>query len=61
MNHTHTDACPLCSHLLLRHIRSNEIYWFCRHCHQEVPVVRCKSQMLTLKVADLRKQLAYAS
>lgn len=31
------SACPCCSNTLLRHIRSGEIYWFCSHCHQEMP------------------------
>ncbi|WP_456057577.1 hypothetical protein [Aerosakkonema funiforme] len=29
--------CPCCSHTMLRHIRSNEVYWFCRNCWQEMP------------------------
>ncbi|WP_460208058.1 hypothetical protein [Scytonema sp. NUACC21] len=33
------NYCPCCSHQLLRHIRSNEIYWFCRSCWQDMPVV----------------------
>lgn len=32
-----TSNCPCCSHTLLRHIRSREVYWFCQHCHQEMP------------------------
>ncbi|MEY3870422.1 MAG: hypothetical protein RLZZ338_4316 [Cyanobacteriota bacterium] len=31
------NTCPCCSNLLLRHIRSHSIYWFCSHCHQEMP------------------------
>ncbi|HEY9849088.1 MAG TPA: hypothetical protein V6D28_06500 [Leptolyngbyaceae cyanobacterium] len=31
------NACLLCGSSLLRHIRHNEIYWFCSSCHQEVP------------------------
>jgi len=23
----------------MRHIRSSEIYWYCSHCHQEMPVL----------------------
>jgi len=29
--------CPICSSLILRHIRHNEIYWYCSSCHQEIP------------------------
>lgn len=29
--------CPICSNLILRHISHNQIYWYCSHCHQEMP------------------------
>ncbi|MBD2482893.1 hypothetical protein [Planktothrix sp. FACHB-1365] len=29
--------CPCCSSTLLRHIRPAGIYWYCSHCHQEMP------------------------
>ncbi|WP_157867349.1 YgiT-type zinc finger protein [Gloeothece citriformis] len=32
--------CPICSGKTLRHIRHNQIYWYCPHCHQEVPDLR---------------------
>ena len=32
-----THICPFCSSPLLCHIRLGTIYWFCRHCHQEIP------------------------
>lgn len=32
-----THICPFCSLPLLCHIRLGKIYWFCRHCHQEIP------------------------
>jgi hypothetical protein len=31
------DSCPCCSYPLLRHIRPSGIYWYCLHCHQEMP------------------------
>ncbi|HBE17117.1 MAG TPA: hypothetical protein DEG17_16845 [Cyanobacteria bacterium UBA11149] len=34
--------CPCCSNKLLRHIRAHQIYWFCRHCWQEMPVIDMK-------------------
>lgn len=53
-----SSNCPCCSNTLLRHIRSGEVYWFCRHCHQEMPnystllntlkrniKLRCKSRL----------------
>jgi len=30
-------TCPCCSASLLRHVRHNSIYWYCPHCHQEMP------------------------
>lgn len=30
--------CPCCSNQMLRHARHHEVYWFCRHCWQEMPV-----------------------
>jgi len=31
--------CPCCSNPMLRHIRQNQMYWFCRSCWQEMPLV----------------------
>ena len=31
------NNCPCCSETMLRHTRHGEIYWFCIHCHQEMP------------------------
>ncbi len=28
--------CPLCSDVLLRHVRSKQTYWFCRRCRIEI-------------------------
>jgi DNA-directed RNA polymerase subunit M/transcription elongation factor TFIIS len=33
------NYCPCCSSPLLRHIRSHQIYWFCRSCWQAMPVL----------------------
>ncbi len=33
----YTPTCPCCSHTLLRHARSGEVYWFCRYCYEEMP------------------------
>jgi len=30
-------SCLFCSQPLLRHISQQGIYWFCSHCHQEIP------------------------
>jgi len=30
-------TCPCCTDQLVRHIRHQEVYWFCRHCWQAMP------------------------
>ncbi|MCU0568038.1 MAG: hypothetical protein MUF49_15735 [Oculatellaceae cyanobacterium Prado106] len=32
-------ACPCCSTSMLRHIRHRQVYWFCRSCWQEMPLI----------------------
>lgn len=36
-NDMSSHTCPCCSYTLLRHIRAGGVYWFCSHCHQEMP------------------------
>lgn len=31
------STCPCCGSPMLRHINHNRIYWYCQHCHQEMP------------------------
>lgn len=33
------NSCPCCGSPLLRHIRQGELYWFCKSCWQEVPML----------------------
>ncbi len=33
------NSCPCCGGSLLRHARHGEIYWFCKTCWQEVPLL----------------------
>jgi len=33
------NTCPCCSHPLLRHVHNHEVYWFCRNCWQEMPIL----------------------
>lgn len=33
------NACPFCSHALLRHIRHSHLYWFCPNCRQDIPTL----------------------
>ncbi|PSB13076.1 hypothetical protein C7B61_05050 [filamentous cyanobacterium CCP1] len=32
-------TCPCCSNSMLRHIRHHQVYWFCRSCWQEMPLL----------------------
>lgn len=32
-------VCPCCSGQMQRHIEKHQIYWFCRHCWQEMPEI----------------------
>lgn len=34
-----TNSCPCCGSLLLRHARQGGVYWFCKSCWQEVPLL----------------------
>ena len=34
-----SNICPCCGGSLLRHIRHNELYWFCQSCRQEIPML----------------------
>ena len=31
------SLCPCCSNILLRHVNSQGVYWYCSHCYQEMP------------------------
>jgi ribosomal protein L37AE/L43A len=33
---TNRHTCPCCSHVLLRHIDSTGLYWYCSHCHEKM-------------------------
>lgn len=33
------NSCPCCGGSLLRHVRHGEVYWFCKTCWQEVPLL----------------------
>ncbi|MEO0770500.1 MAG: hypothetical protein AAFY72_13920 [Cyanobacteria bacterium J06649_4] len=30
-------TCPCCNAALLRHVRHNDLYWYCPSCRQEMP------------------------
>ncbi len=47
-------TCPCCSDQMLRHIRGNQTYWFCRHCWQEMPNLVSCQQNLSLPNISLR-------
>lgn len=37
--HMRTNSCPCCGSPLLRHARQGGVYWFCKSCWQEVPLL----------------------
>ena len=39
--------CPCCSNQMLRHVRQHQIYWFCRHCWQTMPVYNLNRSSLS--------------
>ena len=60
--------CPCCSQPLLRHITHNRIFWFCSHCHQEMPNLYGLKEpaihtqhWLTKKITERREVGAIAS
>jgi formamidopyrimidine-DNA glycosylase len=38
-NGENLHQCPCCSNKLLRHIQSNRVFFFCRSCWQEMPLI----------------------
>ncbi len=59
------NACPCCSHQMLRHIRYQQVYWFCRSCWQEMPLLEqsgaqrvCPNPLPHRTVATLRSLMA---
>lgn len=47
-------SCPCCSTPMLRHVRQNKMYWFCRSCWQEMPLVAINLGVIS---ASLEQQL----
>ena len=39
--------CPCCSNQMLRHVRQQQIYWFCRQCWQTMPVYNLNKSSLS--------------
>ncbi len=53
-------ACPCCSNSMLRHARHHEVYWFCRSCWQEMPLIQ-PSPHLSLLSSSLERRFNAAS
>ncbi|MBD1870666.1 hypothetical protein H6F93_21885 [Leptolyngbya sp. FACHB-671] len=51
-------SCPCCSDQMLRHIRHNQTYWFCRSCWQEMPLMQ---PSLNLVSASLERRFVLAN
>ncbi|HEY9739779.1 MAG TPA: hypothetical protein V6C90_04755 [Coleofasciculaceae cyanobacterium] len=43
-----THTCPCCAQALLRHTRSQGVYWFCAKCHQEMPILKTVVDLSTV-------------
>jgi len=49
-----SHTCLCCSHTLLRHIRSHQVYWFCPHCYQAMPEsIEPYSRLNTSKLVEI--------
>ncbi|HEY9625455.1 MAG TPA: hypothetical protein V6C78_34365 [Crinalium sp.] len=44
--------CPCCKNQMLRHIQHHHIYWFCRHCWQEMPDLKRSPGLLSCSPED---------
>ncbi|GAA6618942.1 hypothetical protein [Scytonema sp. NUACC26] len=51
-----SNSCPCCGDCLLRHVRHGEVYWFCKTCWQEIPLLTVnrlsKAETRNLGVVD---------
>ncbi|VXD23085.1 hypothetical protein PL8927_760272 [Planktothrix serta PCC 8927] len=52
------NTCPCCSSPMLRHARQHQVYWFCRSCWEEMPLLEVQNSPLTVLS---RKQTAINS
>ena len=48
-------SCPCCTNQMLRHVRHSQVYWFCRHCWQEMPVYPLNSYGASLSINVVRE------
>jgi ribosomal protein L37AE/L43A len=48
-----SPTCACCELPLLRHIRSSKVYWYCHHCHAEMPDLR--KDVLTMAKSQLER------
>lgn len=49
------NICPCCSGNLLRHARHGNVYWFCRHCWQEMPECSALSSVSSNSLGTLER------
>ncbi len=49
------NNCPCCSQTMLRHIRHQNVYWFCRNCWSEMPLLEKKLAHFGLSSAKNEK------
>jgi hypothetical protein len=46
--------CPCCSYPLLQQIQGEKLYWFCRHCGQEMPNFELRDRSPLQRVSVVR-------
>jgi ribosomal protein L37AE/L43A len=49
------ELCPCCNALMLRHIRSRQLFWLCQSCSFEM-VIRSKSEATKLEAPMLGRE-----
>ncbi|MCU0547401.1 MAG: hypothetical protein MUE44_35445 [Oscillatoriaceae cyanobacterium Prado104] len=49
--------CPCCSNQMLRHVRRNQVYWFCRECWQEMPVYNLNLYCSLVAIGNVSQSL----
>jgi DNA-directed RNA polymerase subunit M/transcription elongation factor TFIIS len=50
------NTCPCCSDILLRHVKENQVFWFCRNCWQSMPVLEEKNHYFSSRIASLESK-----
>jgi ribosomal protein L37AE/L43A len=44
------ELCPCCNALMLRHIRSHQLFWLCQSCSFEI-IIQSKNEMIAPEIS----------